>query len=177
MSVSEWEQVFRVEQFLFHEARLLDERQWDEWLALWAEDSRYSMPTRFTRLPERGESQRPIAAELSKPDELGWFDEPKLLLKTRVAKLKTGQAWAEEPPSRTRRFISNVEVLPGEAAGEVRVWSNLLLHRSRNENAVETFVGQRQDLLRPSDRSFQIVRRRVVLDSAVLLSPDLELFF
>src|SRR5271163_1854869 len=84
----QWE----IEQFLYHEAILLDARRFDEWLELLADDIHYWMPLRFNR------DRRDEASEISAPDELSLFDDDKPFLEARIRRLKTGKAWAEDPP-------------------------------------------------------------------------------
>ena len=94
-----------VEQFLYREARLLDEGRFHEWLGLFTDDIHYWMSARANRYPK---SSRAIAiletADCAgdDADELGLFDENISTLTARVARLDTGMAWAEDPPSRTR---------------------------------------------------------------------------
>ena len=57
----------------------------------------------------------PAEEELAQEDELATLDETKEALARRVARLATGMAWAEDPPSRTRHLIANIEVEPGES--------------------------------------------------------------
>lgn len=169
-----FEEAHEAEQFLYREARLLDERRFEEWMALLADDIHYWVPTRQNLGQRRSESRVDVERELSGPEELCFFDENKLTLVGRVIRLTTGQAWGENPPSRTRRFVTNVEVERGE--GELRVHSNLLIHRSRRMDDVHWFVAARDDVLRRSGASFQLARRKVVLDTNVLQSPNLSLF-
>ena len=90
-------------------------------------------------------------------------------------------AWAEDPPSRTRHFISNVEAEDGEATGEVIARSAFLAYRSRNEGVGEDedfFSGMREDVLRTTGNgSFQIVRRKIVPDFVVINAQNLSIFF
>src|SRR5262249_7675040 len=104
-----------VEQFLYREARLLDERRFEEWGELFADDVHYWMPTRANRLLAE------IDGELSREDEVNFLDENKTTLAGRVARLRTGQAWAEDPPSRTQHIVANVQVEEGERPSELRV--------------------------------------------------------
>ncbi len=85
-----------VEQFLYHEPRLLDERRVHDWMELFSEAVHYGMPTRSSRY------LNDLEHELSKPGELAWFDDDLIVLRGRVARLDTGMAWAEDPP-RARR--------------------------------------------------------------------------
>jgi len=57
-------------------------------------------------------------------------------------------AWAEDPPSRTRHLIANIEIEPGDADAELKVYSNFIIYRSRAETEQDFFVGARQDVLR-----------------------------
>ena len=67
---------------------------------------------------------------VSKPGDLALFEETKETLHTRVARLATGLAWSEVPPSRTRHLVTNVQVEPSETESEVRVRSNFLVYRN-----------------------------------------------
>jgi 3-phenylpropionate/cinnamic acid dioxygenase small subunit len=170
-----------VEQFLFREARLLDERRFHEWLELFTDDVHYWMASRPNRYPR---SSRAIAmldreryVDDDPDDELALFDETKETLTARVARLDTGMAWAEDPPSRTRHFIANIEVEPGLADGELKVRCNYLVYRSRGETEQDFYVGARADLLRRIDGSWKIAQRRLTLDQNVLAAKNLSIFF
>ncbi len=175
--MSDEKQVREVEQFLYREARLLDERRFHEWLELMADDVHYWMPTRINRLADRDGETWAIERELSGSEELAFFDETRESLERRVARLDTGRAWAEDPPSRTRRLITNVEVEPGDAPHELRAFSNFLLYRSRGETKRDTFVGQRRDVLRLVKGQFKLARRMIVLDATVSPANNFSVFF
>lgn len=114
-----------LQMLLFHEARLLDERRFEEWLELFTYDLVYWMPERVNP-PVKS----PFSETISKPGELALFEETKQTLAMRIARLRTGMAWGEEPPLRTRHLIANVEAEPGSNEGEVRVHSNFMLYRT-----------------------------------------------
>lgn len=159
-----------VEQFLYAEARLLDERRFNEWLELFTDDVHYFMPTRSNRmLPD-------IELELGKPGELNYFDDTKTMLVGRVYRLGTGTAWAEDPPSRTQHLISNVQI--DQVRGdEVDVHACFLVCRGRNETEEDLFVGYRDDTLRRVDGHLKIARRNIVLTQNVLSAKNLSIFF
>jgi 3-phenylpropionate/cinnamic acid dioxygenase small subunit len=177
------ERLRSVEQFLYREARLLDERRFAEWLDLLAGDIRYWMPARTTRYAAGTKAlsvldkERDRNDELSREGEMTLLDDTKETLAMRVARLDTGLAWSEDPPSRTRHLITNIEVEDGEAPNEVRVYSNFITHRNRLETEVDFFVGRREDVLRSVDGSWQIARRKIILDWNVVLSKNLSIFF
>ena len=87
-----------VEQFLYREARLLDNRRFHEWLTLLTDDVRYWMPVRATRYPAHSKAisildgARYEAGELSRENELAIMDEDKQSLTRRIARLDSGMA-------------------------------------------------------------------------------------
>ena len=114
---------------------------------------------------------------ISKPGDLALFEETKETLHTRVARLATGLAWAEVPPSRTRHLVTNVQVEPSDRESEVKVRSNFLLYRTQLEHSQDLFVGARDDVLRKVDGKWKIARRTILLDQTVLSSANLSVFF
>jgi 3-phenylpropionate/cinnamic acid dioxygenase small subunit len=172
-----------VEQFLYREARLLDRRQFREWLELFTDDVRYWMPMRNNRYPRSSKALKilnPVRhddAELTRSDELALLDETKSTLVRRIARLETGMAWSEDPPSRTRHLITNVEIEANGRDGELSVYSNFLVYRTRAETEVEFFVGSRDDVLRSVNGARKIARRQIVLDQTVLSVKNISIFF
>jgi len=138
-----------VEQFLYREARLLDERRFHDWLELFTDDLRYWMPVRTSRYPKGSraivilDEDRYVEEELAQEGELALLDETKQSLSRRIARLDTGMAWAEDPPSRTRHLITNIEVEAGSTDAELTVYSNFLVYRTRGETEQDFFVGRR----------------------------------
>jgi 3-phenylpropionate/cinnamic acid dioxygenase small subunit len=160
-----------VEQFLYGEARLLDERRYHEWLELFTEDVRYWMPTRSNRRADD------IGRELAGPNELAYFNDDLAMLKARVDRFDSGMAWAEDPPSRTQHLITNVQAEETDTPGEYDVTSLFLLYRGRLEHEIDTFVGTRYDTLRRVDGELKIARRKIVLAQNVIMSKNMSMFF
>jgi len=165
-----------IEDFLYHEAELLDERRYEEWLDLFTEDTHYFMPMR--RNVPRDELDREFTREGA---DVNWFDEGKDTLGRRVKQILTGVHWAEEPPSRICHMVSNVQILDATPAGpaptEVAVKSRFLIYRNRVETETDFLVGKREDVLRRVDGAWRIARRKIVLDQSVLLAKNLTFFF
>jgi 3-phenylpropionate/cinnamic acid dioxygenase small subunit len=165
-----------VAEFLYREAELLDERRYDEWLALLADDIRYWMPMR--RNVKFGEEAREFTREAQ---DIAWFDEGKDTLTRRVRQIQTGIHWAEEPVSRISHLVSNVQVIeatPSVAdAQEVTVKCRFLIYRNRVETETDILVGKREDRLRRVGGDWRIARRKIILDQNVLLSKNLTFFF
>jgi 3-phenylpropionate/cinnamic acid dioxygenase small subunit len=160
-----------IEEFLYFEAELLDDRRLREWFELLADDIRYWMPIRHN-LFERPED---IRDELSKPGEAFYFDDDRKSLKIRVERAYARNAWAEMPPSRTRHLITNIRIKKDDGR-EIEVHSNFLVYRTRMENDQDMFVGERQDVLRRVDGSFKIAKRTIILDQAVLTAKNISVF-
>ncbi|PON14614.1 hypothetical protein C2W62_28180 [Candidatus Entotheonella serta] len=173
-----------IEQFLYREARLLDNRQYHAWLDLLTDDVRYWMPVRTSRYAKMSKSVVLYdeagydESDIAKEHEQAIMDEDKESLQLRVARLDTGMAWAEDPPSLTRHFLSNIEVEALETSSAFRVFSNFIVYRSRGDQQQDFYVGHREDLLRrEDDGQFKIARRKIVLDQNVLLAKNVSTFF
>lgn len=166
-----------VEDFLYREADLLDQRRFPEWLDLLAEDLTYSMPLRRNvRFGQHAEHENTRPGR-----DVCWFDEDKWTLSKRVEQIMTGIHWAEEPLSRTTRIVSSVqllEVTPSvEAPREVKVRSRFFIEQRRMEHESEHFVGIRTDLLRRESNQWRIARRHILMNQTVLLAKNLTIFF
>jgi 3-phenylpropionate/cinnamic acid dioxygenase small subunit len=105
------------------------------------------------------------------------LDETLDSLTRRVVCLETGMAWAEDPPSRTRHLVTNVEVEPGAAPDELAVASNFIVYKNRAETEQDLFVGVRRDVLRRVDGALKVARRKIILDQSVLLAKNVAIFF
>ena len=172
-----------IEQFLYREARLLDERRFHEWLDLFTDDVRYSMSTRGNYYPKSSKAvaildpSRLPDDDRADEDALAILDETKATLAGRVARLETGMAWAEDPPSRTRHLIANIEVMPGNVAAEVEIRCNFIVYKSRSDTEQDLYVGARRDRLRRVEGVWKIARRQLTLDQNVLLAKNISIFF
>ncbi len=168
---------FEVNRFYTEEARLLDNRLFDEWLRLFTEDTRYWVPIRKTRMTSSKPGDRALDLELSGDHQPSILDEGFPQLALRVSRLHTVKLlWSDNPPARCRHLITNVEasaVGPDELAAR----SNFVMIHGRFDDAAAPFYGERQDVLRRVDGTFRIARRKVVLDSTVLRASAVTTFF
>lgn len=174
---------FRIQEFYYQEARLLDERQYRQWLALLSEDIRYTMPARHTPQLDnrlRGlESMLETRQEISGtgPDSTPFREENYLLLSMRAERAYKRNAWTDNPPARTRRMIHNIEVMTNQGNDTHQVKSNFQLHYSRHGNDNFIYSGMRNDALRVTDTDIKITSREVILDWNIVVAPTLGLFF
>ena len=160
-----------IEDFLYLEAELLDDRKLREWLDLFTDDVRYWMPIRHNTLTRPED----LSEELARPGEAYYFDDDKHSLSLRVERVYSKTAWSELPPSRTRHLITNIRVKE-ESGSAIEVHSNFLVYRTRQETDQDLFVGTRRDLLRRFGASFKIARRTLILDQAVLDARNISVF-
>lgn len=161
---------YEVEQFLYDEAALLDARKYREWLGLVTDDIHYWMPIRRTV------TKKDLDLEFTKPGDMAFFDDDRTVLEMRIKKLEASSAWSEDPPSRSRHFVSNVRVL--EVRGdEITVDVCFHLYRTRLNTDVDSWVGRRTDVLRRSPNGFKIARRHIFLDQTVIVSKNMSTIF
>ncbi|WP_433286651.1 aromatic-ring-hydroxylating dioxygenase subunit beta [Pseudonocardia sp. CA-142604] len=154
-----------VHDLLVDEAALLDAGRYEEWLTLFTDDVEYMAPIRVTR-----KAGNPDVVE-----EICWFDDNLQSLGLRVRRLGTNVAWAEDPRSMTRRFVTNLRITANDDG--YRVVGNLMLFRSRGDRGrYDLIVGERTDHLRWVAGELKISRRRVLLDQASLGTKNLGIF-
>src|ERR1700740_1760727 len=129
----------RVEEFLFYEAKLIDEHLYEEWLGLWTEDGLYWVPCNT----DDADPARQAMIIYDNRARLG----------ERIYRLTRGPAWAQQPRSRTRRLISNVEVRQNE--GGYLVESNCIIAELRRSKQ-DIFAARMLHTLRPAGGGFRI---------------------
>lgn len=161
---------YEVERFYTDEAALLDHHRYEEWVKLFTADTHYFMPIRRT-VPRRN-----LGKEFTQPGEMAFFDDDLTMLQGRVAKLGTGTAWAEDPPSRTRHLVTNVRIVTDDRS-ELTVETCFHLYRTRLKSEIDEWIGRREDVLRRTDEGLRIASRHIFLDQTLLLSQNLSNFF
>lgn len=175
--------ISRVEQFYYQEARLLDERKFQQWFALVDQSIEYSMPGRFVAEPDPrdqgDECYLDPERELERAD--GGQGSPIRMdrymdLLIRASRPFNSRAWAESPPPRTRRMISNVEVQEG-GEGSYRTFSNFFMFYSHVGADNHIYAGGRRDTLRADGNTFRIMKREVITDWDLITVPTLALIF
>ena len=140
----------RIERFLIHEARLLDERRFEEWMGLFAEDGYYWVPA----VPDQTDPH----------DAVSIFFDDRETMKTRLARLAHPKIHSQIPASRTCHFVSNIDVEAGaDVEEQIPVRSNLLMLEYRLDKQT-AYGGHCRHLLRAGpDGGFEIAWKRVDL--------------
>jgi 3-phenylpropionate/cinnamic acid dioxygenase small subunit len=158
---------WELSEFLVDEAALLDGGRLGEWCALMSPDVRYRVPVRVSSHRDDGDGFS---------ESMFHLDETIATLKVKTSRLEQPGAWTEEPPSRTRRFVTDIRVFR-EDEHSYRVLSNLLLLRYRFDLSTPDIVsGQRDDMLRVEADHVEIARRTVFLDQTTLGTANLAVF-
>lgn len=143
----------QIEDFLYHEAALLDEWRLQEWLDLLTDDITYEVPS--TDLPD------------GTPEHtLFLIADNAVRLRSRVEQLCGRFAWAENPPSRTRRLITNVRIRERDG-DSIRITANFVVYRMRYE-LVDTYIGRYEYTLVQRQGELKIKHRKAILDLEAL---------
>jgi PAH dioxygenase small subunit len=155
-----------IQRFLYREADLLDARAYKDWLALLTDDIQYRITARVIR----------EAAASSQDYDV--VDEDAAGLKRRVEQIGNPKlTHAENPPSFTRRFVSNLQAVAGDGEDAFLATSNVMLYRQRLESPEGgLYVGRREDLLRRVGSELRLARRHVRLDHAAFPGSVTTLF-
>ncbi len=143
-----------IEDFLFHEAALLDDWRLDDWLELLADDAAYYVPSNNAPASHHRNALFLIADDINR-------------IRARVKRLKDTEAHAEFPHSRTRRMIGNVRIT-GTNDAATTVEANFVIHRFRRGAPERKFVGKYIYTLTTSGDGIKIAERRAILDSTEL---------
>jgi len=143
-----------IEDFLFHEADLLDNWRLDEWLALMTDDAAYNVPPNDQPDADHRFTLFTIADDIVR-------------LRERVIRLKDPNCHAEFPPSRTRRMIGNVRIT-GVDGDEISAAANFIIHRFRYNDLDRVFVGHYRYKLKRQGGRLKIAERRAILDEQQL---------
>ena len=135
------------EQFLIHEAALLDARRFRDWMALFADDGTYWVPA--------------VPNQQSPFNEASLFYDDRELMKTRVERLEHPRIHVQTPPSRTAHLVGNIIVEQADG-DEFTVGSTVIMVEYRDD-AQRVFAGRQHHRLRRNGSSFRIVQKRVDL--------------
>jgi benzoate/toluate 1,2-dioxygenase subunit beta len=150
MSAVDVDLLREVEQFVYREARYADEHRYDEWEALWTDDAIYWVPSG--------------ADDIDPTQQMSVVFDNRARIATRIKQLHTGKRHAQNPASKLRHLITNVELLDGDPdrAEEIEVGANFLVYESR-ERGVTLWAGRNEWTLRRLDGELRIARKKVML--------------
>ena len=137
-----------IEQFLFREARLADDGDYDGWESLWTDDGVYWIPANGDDIdPER---------------QMSIVYDNRSRIALRVRQLKHDKRHSQNPRSRLRRLLANIEILETAADADVVVGANFIVYESR-ERGTTIWGGRNEYRLRQVDGQWRMARKKVML--------------
>jgi 3-phenylpropionate/cinnamic acid dioxygenase small subunit len=158
-----------VAEFLEDEAAMLDANDLTGWVSRLSQDLVYRAPVRVTRTKGNGDEFH---------DNMFHYDETGLTIFIKVMRIVgTDSAWAENPLSRTRRFVTNIKVYSTSASDEYHASSSILLLRNRYDEAhMDMLSARREDTIRRTSEGFKLGERLIYLDQTTLGMQNLAIF-
>ncbi len=141
-----------VEDFLFHEAELLDDWKLEAWTQLYRDDAIYEVTSPASADPVNSDPNTTLFLVADRIDRI----------RGRATRLMKKTAHAEYPHSKTRHMVSNVR--PGEGAnGETNVRANFVVYRTK-EDTTTAYMGEYRYRLAREAAGIRIVQKRIILD-------------
>ena len=163
------ETLHEIEQFYYREARLFSEKRYREWLKdMVDEEIHYGLPVFEDRYhaDRRPQTEFPMMV----------YDDDYADLDERIRRLETNLVWIEDPPSRVRHLITNVEAYETDDPNQYETYSNFLVCRNRAEREETMLVGGRKDRLRRRGTQLKLYRRTILVPQRVVLDTNLYYF-
>ncbi len=160
-----------IQHFYYWEARLQHLGEHRAWLeTLVDREVHYWMPVFEVRFRK---DRRPGPT----PDDPAIYNDGYDDLDHRIRRLESGMVWMEDPPTRIRFFVTNIEAFEADSPNCYQVFSNVHVYRNRRQREETITVGGREDVLRrAADGQLRIYRRKIVLDQRVVLDKNLNFF-
>jgi 3-phenylpropionate/cinnamic acid dioxygenase small subunit len=149
-------------EFVYHEARLIDEKRFDEWYDLFAEDGRYWMPL------SRGQPQDAGYTSL--------FDEDKLLLKIRIERLRNPKSYSQAHPSFCQHVLQAPSIEKRDAHEGIAVLRTAFIYLEYQEDQQEVYAGVAWHHLKRVGKGMLIALKKIELLNCEAALPSLQLF-
>ena len=149
-------------QFLYHEARLLDEKRWDEWEALFVDEGEYWVP-----------------ASRNQPDPINHVSimyEKSLLRAVRLKRYRHPNAMSLQPEPFSVHLVSNV-MLDDIADDGVCIVNSRFIMLEHRRDVTNTYGGAYTHTLEPADDSFKIRMKKVELSNCDGVLDNVQLYF
>ena len=157
MSGADEQQVAR---FVRREARLIDEKRFDEWYQLFTEDARYWVPA------------SPAQPDASQHNSLAYED--KLLLKLRIERLKSPRAYSQRPASRCLHVLQQTEIEKAEG-GTILARTPFMYTETRGDDS-QRYAATAWHTLVFADEKLMIRLKRVDIVNCDAALPSIQLF-
>jgi ethylbenzene dioxygenase subunit beta len=151
---------FALQQFLYFEARLLDERRWSEWLALWTPEGMYWIPHSHK--------------QASPFDHISLAWENHMLREVRARRVENPRNWSQLPPTQTARVLGNITVEGWDTAGFLVVRCVFQLSEWRKKH--RQLAGSYLFKLKEDGASWRIQMKKVNLINCDAVHENIEIF-
>lgn len=163
------ELLHEIEHFYYREARLFGNKHYREWLESMVDKGvHYWLPI----FEERLRADRKPAPQF--PPFV--YDDIYTDLDERIKRLETNLVWMEDPPTRIRHLVTNIEAYCTQDADEFESYSNFLVCRNRREREETILVGGREDLLARRGSDLRLLRRKIIISQRVVMDTNLYFF-
>ena len=150
-----------IEQFLFEEARLLDDREFENWSDLFVDEGIYWVPA--------------TPGQESPLNHVSLFYDDKERMETRIRRLRHSRVHTQIPHSSTIHLVSNIVLEPSAENGDIIVRSNFIMFEDRHATERRLFAGRYVHRLRKIDGKLRIVQKQVNLTNSSASFPALAL--
>jgi 3-phenylpropionate/cinnamic acid dioxygenase small subunit len=148
--------------FVYHEARLIDEKRFDEWYDLFADDGRYWMPL------TRGQLEGAAHTSL--------FDEDKLLLKIRIERLRNPKSYSQAYPSSCQHILQCPGIESRDAQRGTAILRTPFMYLEYQKDRQETYAGVAWHHLELCGGKLVIALKKIELLSCEAALPSIQLF-
>lgn len=149
-------------EFVYHEARLIDEKRFDEWYDLYADDGRYWMPLM------RGQPEG--------ADHTSLFDEDKLLLKIRIERLRNPKSYSQAQPSWCQHILQAPRIERRDAERGIAVLRTPFMYLEYQQDQQEVYAGVAWHHLKCGAENVLIALKKIELLNCEAALPSLQLF-
>jgi 3-phenylpropionate/cinnamic acid dioxygenase small subunit len=149
-------------EFVYREARLIDEKRFDEWYDLYADDCRYWMPLM------RGQPQGAAHTSL--------FDEDKLLLKLRIERLRNPKSYSQAHPSWCQHILQTPSIESRDLQMKIVVLRSPFVYLEYQADQQEVYAGVAWHHLRCGGEGIVITLKKIDLLNCEAALPSLQLF-
>jgi ethylbenzene dioxygenase beta subunit len=160
-----------ITQWMYREARLLDEERYRDWLGLVTHDIHYWLPFRENRF------RKDRRADPAPADTASVYNESYDDLEDRVKRSETGLVWSEDPAPRVMRMVTNVEVERTDRPDELAVFTNVAIYRNRRQDEEVWYSAKRRDRLRSVEGAWKLSRRHIFVNHHVLMDENISMLF
>jgi 3-phenylpropionate/cinnamic acid dioxygenase small subunit len=149
-------------EFVYHEARLIDEKRFDEWYDLYADDGRYWMPLMRGQPPGAGHTSL--------------FDEDKLLLKIRIERLRNPKSYSQANPSWCQHILQAPGIERRDSHEGIAVLRTAFMYLEYQQDQQEVYAGVAWHHLKRAGEKIVIALKKIELLNCEAALPSLQLF-